>query len=150
MYNCIYGCIDWNRKCKYNHLQIIFSLLFISSRFTSSICCYYLLLFLLLLLQLLLPLILLPLHSLLRVTILLVSLHALSSLTPSQSINAILPLLCKYAKHRLIMQCLSPGALPGGCNPMESPNLPDVPMRIAHACMFPISDFQFQEFSIKK
>ena len=107
MYNCIYGCIDWNRKCKYNHLQIIFSLLFISSRFTSSICCYYLLLFLLLLLQLLLPLILLPLHSLLRVTILLVSLHTLTSLTPSQSINAILPLLCKCAKHRLIMQCLS-------------------------------------------
>ena len=127
MYNCIYGCIDWNRKCKYNHLQIIFSLLFISSRFTSSICCYYLLLFLLLLLQLLLPLILLPLHSLLRVTILLVSLHALSSLTPSQSINAILPLLCKYAKHRLIMQCLSV--------PSCGRNLPDVPM-------FPISNFQ--------
>ena len=134
MYNCIYGCIDWNRKCKYNHLQIIFSLLFISSRFTSSICCYYLLLFLLLLLQLLLPLILLPLHSLLRVTILLVSLHALSSLTPSQSINAILPLLCKYAKHRLIMQCLSPGQN----LPMSDPG--DV-------SMFPI--FNFQSSNVK-
>jgi hypothetical protein len=56
--------------------------------------------------------------------ILLVSLHALSSLTPSQSINAILPLLCKYAKHRLIMQCLS---------------LVEISLDVT---MFPISNFQ--------